>query len=115
VTVETRLEVRVTPRAATTDVRVEDATIRIRVTAAPVEGAANAAAIDALAAALHVPVRTIRLVTGARGRRKVLGVEGLDRAAIDLRLAGTAGRRARPREVPSPGRRGLRAGAARGD
>lgn len=60
----------------------------VAVTAPPVDGRATEAALTALAEALGVPRRTVRLVTGASSRTKVVEVEqppgGMDSRVAEL-------------------------------
>jgi uncharacterized protein len=58
----------------------------VAVRARAVEGAANAAVVGALAAAFGVRRGDIEIVTGERGRDKVVAVRG-DRAELTARLA----------------------------
>jgi uncharacterized protein YggU (UPF0235/DUF167 family) len=62
----------------------------VAVRARAVEGAANAAVVAALAAAFGVRRGDVRIVTGLRGRDKVVAVRG-DPAALAARLAGLMG------------------------
>ena len=55
----------------------------IRLQAPPVDGAANAALIRFLARSLGCPARSVQLLRGERGRRKLVAVEGM--AADELR------------------------------
>jgi uncharacterized protein YggU (UPF0235/DUF167 family) len=55
------------------------------VAAAPVDGAANAAVTRLVADALGVPPSSVSVVSGATGRRKILGIDGLDRSTIEAR------------------------------
>ena len=48
--------------------------LKVQVQAAPIEGQANAALIKFLAKAFQVPVRQVRLLQGALGRRKVVAI-----------------------------------------
>jgi uncharacterized protein YggU (UPF0235/DUF167 family) len=52
-----------------------------------VDGAANAELVRALSSALDVPARDISIVSGERGRRKVVEIRGLDAATIRKRLS----------------------------
>lgn len=82
----TRLAVRVIPRASRDGIDgIRDGALVVRVTAAPVDGAANAAVTRIVADALGVPASRVTVLSGATGRRKVLGIDGLDRAAIEAR------------------------------
>lgn len=63
----------------------------MHVAAPPVGGAANQALLRLLADELGVARRDVRLVAGAAGRRKLVVVDGVERAAIlsrwpDLRV-----------------------------
>jgi hypothetical protein len=59
---------------------------RARVAAPPERGRANAALCALLGEALGVPRSAVRVVGGARGRAKVVDVEGLDAAELERRL-----------------------------
>lgn len=103
---EVRFAVRVTPRAGRDGILgVEAGVLRIRVAAAPVEGAANAAVVGVIAEALGRPSGAVRLVQGARGRDKVVGVTGLGAEAITARWPDLG--------VSSPPGRGPRSGRQR--
>jgi uncharacterized protein (TIGR00251 family) len=72
------IDVRVIPRARKTAcVGLRDDALVVRIAAPPVEGAANDALIQFLAAALGVPRRAIRILSGERGRRKRVAIEGV--------------------------------------
>jgi uncharacterized protein YggU (UPF0235/DUF167 family) len=60
--------------------------LAIRVTAAPEAGKANAAVEALLAEALGVRKTSVRVAVGRSGRRKLVEVDGLDRAEIERRL-----------------------------
>lgn len=62
-----------------------EGTLRVRVQAPPVDGAANTALVRVLASALGVPPSSIRIVSGATARRKVVEVDGLRREALRSR------------------------------
>ncbi|KPK82504.1 MAG: hypothetical protein AMS25_02200 [Gemmatimonas sp. SM23_52] len=73
-----RFAVRVQPRAARTElVGVHGDALKIRVMAPPVEGAANAELIAFLAERLGVPKSAVQVRRGARGRDKLVEVEGI--------------------------------------
>jgi len=84
---ETRIRVRLTPRAARDEIAgwAGDG-LRVRVTAPPFEGKANAALEALVAKALGVPKSRVAVVSGARGRDKTLAIEGLTQADVDARL-----------------------------
>jgi uncharacterized protein len=70
--------VRVIPRARKTECTgFRDDALIVRVAAPPVEGAANDALIEYFADALRVPRRAIQILSGDRGRRKRVAIEGV--------------------------------------
>jgi uncharacterized protein (TIGR00251 family) len=83
-----RLKVRVQPRASRDALGGErEGALVVRLTAPPVEGAANEALVRLLGRALGVAPGAVRVVSGARGRSKVVAVAGLDATAVVQRLA----------------------------
>ena len=56
---------------------VRDNALVVRLAAPPVEGAANEALVDYFAALLRLPRRAVRIVSGARGRRKRIALAGV--------------------------------------
>jgi uncharacterized protein len=75
-----RLTILVQPRASRTEiVGPYGAAIKIRIAAPPVDGAANEELIRFLAKTLGVPKSAVTIVSGERGRRKVVSVEGVSR------------------------------------
>ncbi len=60
--------------------------LRLRVAAPPVEGAANAALVEYVARSLGVRKSDVAIVSGDRGRLKLLELSG-DAAALLARLA----------------------------
>ncbi|WP_343895345.1 DUF167 domain-containing protein [Craurococcus roseus] len=88
-----RLAVRLTPRAARDGldgVAAADAegraALRLRVAAPPVDGAANAALVGYVAASLGLRKSDVAIVSGERGRLKLLELSG-DPDALLARLA----------------------------
>ncbi len=73
------VDVRVIPRAKKTVLDgVRDDALLVRVAAPPLDGAANDALIEYIAGALRLPRRAVRLVSGERGRRKRLAIDGVN-------------------------------------
>jgi uncharacterized protein (TIGR00251 family) len=73
-----RFNVRVQPRASRSEiVGVQGETLKVRLTAPPVEGAANAALVELLADALGIPRTSVRIVSGASARGKIVEVDGV--------------------------------------
>lgn len=70
--------VHVRPRASRSRIAGEhDGRLKIAVAAPPVDGAANGEVIAFLAERLGVAPRAVTLVSGERGRRKVVRVQGV--------------------------------------
>jgi uncharacterized protein len=84
----TRLRVRVSPGARTTEVvgRHGEAW-KLRVSEPPAGGKANEAVLRLLAKTLAVPRARVALVAGHGGRDKVVELSGIDAAETDRRLA----------------------------
>ena len=71
------IEVKVTPRASRDQIGgMRDGVLQVRVTAAPVDDAANTALLKLLAKAVGVPRSRLKIVRGARARRKLVAIEG---------------------------------------
>ena len=85
--VETRLEVRVRPKAGRNRVSWDGVSaVKVYVTAPPEGGKANEAVITLLAKLLGVPRRDVELLRGQKSRDKVLRIEGLGSDAVLARL-----------------------------
>ena len=83
----TCFELRVSPRASRDAlVGVHAGALKLSLTAAPVDGAANEAVIALLATALDVPKRAVRIVRGARARKKLVCIEGVDAERVRAAL-----------------------------
>ena len=77
------VSVRVVPRSSKEGVAgFEGGVVRIRLNAPPVEGKANDALLRFIAKAVGVPRNRITLVTGERGRSKIVRVSGVTREAL---------------------------------
>ena len=80
------------PRAARSEVvGRHGGAIRIRVAAPPVDGAANEELVRFLAERLDVPRSTVRVKSGASGRRKTVEISGLTAVEVEKRLGLTSG------------------------
>ncbi len=97
-----RLAVRLTPRAVRNGLDGVVAgpdgrpVLQLRVAAPPVEGAANAAAVEYIARSLRMRKSDVAIVSGERGRLKLLELSG-DAATLLARLADwVGGERRRP-------------------
>jgi uncharacterized protein len=72
-----RFAVHVQPRASRTGIAgVHGDALKIAVSAPPADGAANEAVIELLARSLSLPQRSVRLISGATSRRKIIEVDG---------------------------------------
>ena len=60
--------------------------VRVRLTAPPLENRANEALVRFLSASLNVPRSCVEIVSGRRGRKKVVRVAGISREDLFLRL-----------------------------
>ena len=90
-TLQTRLSVRLTPRASSNAVlRYEGGVLHLRLTAPPVEGAANAACCTYVAALLGLRPAQVSVSQGYKSRDKVLTVSGLSEEAVRERLTQSA-------------------------
>jgi len=77
------VSVRVVPRSSREGVAgFEGGVVRTRLHAPPVEGKANEALVRFLAKAVGVPRNRITLITGERGRSKIVRVAGVTREAL---------------------------------
>jgi uncharacterized protein (TIGR00251 family) len=82
------LLVRVIPRARKTAFGgMRDDAIVVRISSPPVEGAANEALIAFLAEVLHVPRRSVRILSGDRGRQKRIAIAGVTADQVRVSLA----------------------------
>jgi uncharacterized protein YggU (UPF0235/DUF167 family) len=82
-----QIRVRLTPRAAREQIAAGDGgSYLVRVTAPPVDGRANDALCRLIARRAGVARSRVTLLRGAKGREKVLSVEGIDAATLHERL-----------------------------
>jgi len=82
------VEVKVTPHAKRDQVRIDGDLLRVSVVVAAENGKANRAVEIAVAKALGLKRRDVRVVLGAKSRRKHLAIDGIDMAGIRSRLGG---------------------------
>ena len=85
------LRVRVQPRASRSEIGGwrADGVLSVRVAAPPVEGRANAAVAALLAGALDLRPSAVTVERGARGRDKLVRVEGVTLDEIRRRITGS--------------------------
>ena len=84
---QTNIVVQVQPNARRNEVLgFEDGVLHIRIAAPPVKGQANRELIDFLGRLLGVSKASITIEKGLTSRRKVIAIQGLDRAQILERL-----------------------------
>jgi len=73
------LDIRVIPRAKETRIAGErEGALLVRVAAPPAEDAANDRLVDYFARLTDRPRSAVRIVSGARGRKKRLAIDGLN-------------------------------------
>jgi uncharacterized protein (TIGR00251 family) len=85
---EARIEVRLQPRASRDELLgIRDGVLHARVSAPPVDGEANRALCRLVAAHAGVPPSRVEIVRGARGRSKLVRVEGIALPALLAVLA----------------------------
>ena len=82
-----RISIKVKPRASRNKVEgwEEDALV-VRLTSPPVDGAANSSLIKLLAKKTGIAKSLIRIVSGEKGRLKVLEFDGIDLEDLRERL-----------------------------
>jgi hypothetical protein len=79
--------VRVTPRAGRDAVDGEtQGALRVRLSAPPIDDRANQALREFLAKWLHVPVSAVTIVSGKKGRMKLVSIAGLSEAQLRSRI-----------------------------
>ncbi|GCE27012.1 UPF0235 protein [Dictyobacter alpinus] len=80
------ISIRVVPRSGKNVLEWDGEGLKARLTAPPVDGAANQALIALLASQLAIPKRAITIVRGTTSRQKVVAIEQLTQADIELKL-----------------------------
>jgi len=80
----TKLKIRVTPRAKRDEVYyiLEDGTVKVRLTAPPVEGKANKALIKYFSGIFEIPRSRIEILSGFKSRNKLVYIQGIDSVEI---------------------------------
>lgn len=82
-----RLDVEVKLRASKSRVLgIKGERLSVALAAAPVDGAANQELIETLAEHFGVPRRQVRILAGAKSRRKVVELDGLGADEVRARL-----------------------------
>jgi uncharacterized protein (TIGR00251 family) len=83
------LDVRVIPRAQTTAIDGErDNAILVRLSAPPVDGTANDELIRYVAGLFRLPRRAVRIVSGERGRKKRVAIDGVTADSVGELIRG---------------------------
>jgi len=87
--VSVRLEIRVSPRSRRTHVkgRRADGALQVAVSAPADGGRANAAVVSLLAEWLGVKPGQVRITRGLAARGKTVEIDGLEREALERRIA----------------------------
>jgi uncharacterized protein len=84
---EARIRVRVSPRAARSEITAyREGVLLVRLASPPVEGRANEELCRLLARRLRVGRRSVEVVRGARSRDKVLRVSGIEAETLERTL-----------------------------
>ena len=82
-----RITIKVRPRASKDALEGwKDGELVVRLAAPPVDGAANSALLKLLSKKARLPRSRIRIVTGERGRNKVVEFEGVSLEELKERL-----------------------------
>ena len=84
------VDIRIIPRAKKTSIDGErDSAVLIRVAAPPVDGAANDALIRFLAQLCGVPRHSVRILSGERGRKKRVAIDGVSATSMRELIRGS--------------------------
>ena len=83
------LDVRVIPRARATVIDGErDNAVLVRLASPPVDGAANDELVRYFSRLFGLPRRAIRIVSGERGRKKRVAIDGIPAGAVGELIRG---------------------------
>jgi uncharacterized protein YggU (UPF0235/DUF167 family) len=82
-----RLTVEAKPGKKSASISVRDGVLVVAVRERAIDGRANAAIERAVAEWLGVSVRSVSIVSGAAGRRKIIAVAGVDVQVVAQRFA----------------------------
>jgi uncharacterized protein (TIGR00251 family) len=80
---EALLKVRVTPRASSNRVEVDESQVRIYVTAPATDGQANQATVSAISRLVGVPKSRIIITAGVSSRNKSIKIGGIKQSQLD--------------------------------
>lgn len=84
---QAKISVQVVPRSAKISIAsLGNNSYKVKLTSPPVDGAANEQLIKVLSARLSVAKTDVEILSGERGRRKVVLISGLDQAEAERRL-----------------------------
>lgn len=83
-----RLSIKVVPGASRNEIAgwLGDE-LKVRVSAAPENGKANKAVEKVVANSLGLPVKNVTVVSGQTNPRKILEIEGIDKAMLNQQLS----------------------------
>ena len=85
---EAFIRIRVSPRSSANQVAVlDDGIYKVKLTAPPVDGKANRALRQFLAKKLRISKTSVEIVSGEKGREKLIKIHGLSDEAVNERLA----------------------------
>jgi uncharacterized protein (TIGR00251 family) len=88
---EVGVRLRVVPNARRSEViGVHGEAVKVKVASPALEGKANEAVLELVAETIGVPVRMVQLLSGAKARDKVIGVEGVAALEVRRRLVAAA-------------------------
>jgi len=80
------IAVRVIPRSRRNSVVWEAGELKVHLTAPPVDGAANEALVALLAKQFALPKRSITIVHGATGKKKMVEMVGITTEEVEKKL-----------------------------
>ena len=67
---------------------LSDGTVNVKLTAPPINGKANIALIKFLTENIEVKQSEIEIISGKKGRNKIVSIDGLDPETVNWRIIG---------------------------